>query len=68
MRRTALLALLALPVTLLTGAGAPTTAAERPATDTAADSALRDVMWVGNNWAGTATIVDADSSRCSSGV
>ena len=58
MRRTALLALLALPVTLLTGAVAPTTAAERTATASTTNSSLRDVMWVGNNWAGTATIVD----------
>ena len=58
MRRTALLALLALPVTLLTGAGLPTSAAERPATESTTDGDLRDVMWVGNNWAGTATIVD----------
>ena len=59
MRRTALLALLALPVTLLTGAGRADPAAERTATASTTDSALRDVMWVGNNWAGTATIVDA---------
>ena len=44
---------------LLTGAGAASNAADRRTTETAADSELRDVMWVGNNWAGTATIVDA---------
>jgi hypothetical protein len=59
MRRTALLALLALPVTLLTGASSMSSAAVRPAAEATADSELRDVMWVGNNWAGTATIVDA---------
>ena len=46
---------------LLTGAGAASNAADRRTTETAADSELRDVMWVGNNWAGTATIVDARS-------
>ena len=59
MRRTALLALLALPATLLTGAVTSTTAAESAATASTTGSSLRDVMWVGNNWAGTATIVDA---------
>ena len=44
---------------LLTGAGAASNAADRRTTETAADTELRDVMWVGNNWAGTATIVDA---------
>jgi len=52
MRRTALLALLALPTALFVGAGVAPTA-------DAAPSGLRDVMWVGNNWAGTASIVDA---------
>ena len=62
MRRTALLTLLVLPVTLLTGAGSMSSATAPPArtmAQTTADSELRDVMWVGNNWAGTATIVDA---------
>ena len=27
---------------------------------------MRDVMFVGNNWAGTATIVDAHTRTCSS--
>jgi hypothetical protein len=54
MRRTAVLTLLALPAALLTAAGA------WPAADAApSPTALRDVMWVGNNWAGTASIVDA---------
>ncbi len=52
MRRTALLALLALPATLLVGVGGSSSA-------DAAPSGRRDVMWVGNNWAGTASIVDA---------
>ena len=55
MRRTAALLLLALPAALLATTG-PTGAA-----DAAAKSKhrLRDVMLVGNNWAGTASIVDA---------
>jgi hypothetical protein len=54
MRRTAVLTLLALPAALLTAAGA------WPAADAApSPTTLRDVMWVGNNWAGTASIVDA---------
>ena len=56
MRRTAALALLALPVALLAGTTTVTTADAAP--QAAADD-LRDVMWVGNNWAGTASIVDA---------
>ena len=42
----------------LAGAGA---AVIGPAT--AAPSGFRDVMWVGNNWDGTATIVDERSPR-----
>jgi hypothetical protein len=46
-------------LTLVAGAalaaGAP--AGDEPAT-AAPEPGLRDVMWVGNNWAGTATIVD----------
>ncbi len=54
MRRTLVLTLLALPVALLAGAGTTSaTAAPKAATG------LRDVMLVGNNWAGTASIVDA---------
>ncbi len=52
MRRTALLSLLALPAALLVGVGST------PSAD-AAPRGLREVMWVGNNWAGTASIVDA---------
>jgi hypothetical protein len=52
MRRTAALALLALPAALLVGPGAPADAAR-------SSDGLRDVMFVGNNWAGTASIVDA---------
>ncbi len=53
MRRSALLALAALVTALLvTGLDDPPRAAASPAP-------LRDVMFVGNNWAGTATIVDA---------
>ena len=55
-RRTAALSLPALVLALLT---APAGAA--PATPSAEDPTLRDVMFVGNNWAGTATIVDARS-------
>jgi hypothetical protein len=56
MRRTAVLTLLALPVALLAGVGAwPSADATTPAKPTT----LRDVMWVGNNWAGTASVVDA---------
>src|SRR3954447_13657818 len=51
MRRTALLALFALPATVI-GVGLAQSA-------DAAPTGLRDVMWVGNNWAGTASIVDA---------
>lgn len=36
-----------------------TTATAAPQPTTAAPTGLRDVMWVGNNWAGTASIVDA---------
>src|SRR3954451_20857425 len=50
MRRTALLTLLALPTTIA-GVGLAQSA-------DAAPTGLRDVMWVGNNWAGTASIVD----------
>jgi hypothetical protein len=57
MRRTAALAL-ALPAALLAGLGAAGSADAEP-TATMADADLRDVMWVGNNWAGTASIVDA---------
>src|SRR3954452_6694143 len=53
MRRTALLALFALPATVI-GVGMTQSAAAAP-------TGLRDVMWVGNNWAGTASIVDAKS-------
>jgi hypothetical protein len=54
MRRTAALLLAAL-LTILPVIPA-SAAAVRPAAD---GPALRDVMFVGNNWAGTATIVDA---------
>ncbi len=57
--RHALLAVLAL-VGALAGAGA---AAVVPASAAPAQTPddFRDVMWVGNNWAGTATIVDENS-------
>jgi hypothetical protein len=54
MRRTAALVL---PVLLALLPGVPAAAARTPATG------LRDVMFVGNNWAGTATIVDARSLK-----
>jgi hypothetical protein len=57
-RRTAALSLPALVMALLT---VPAGAA--PAVSTADDPALRDVMFVGNNWAGTATIVDAQTLK-----
>ena len=58
-RRSAALSLLALPALLVAG----TTLA--PSTDAAstATTGLRDVMWVGNNWAGTASIVDAKTLK-----
>jgi hypothetical protein len=57
MRRTAALSLLTLSATLLAGAGlVPTAEGAQGAT---APTGLRDVMWVGNNWAGTASVVDA---------
>ena len=56
MRRTALLTLLALPAALA-GVGVAESADAKVAA--AAPTGLRDVMFVGNNWAGTASIVDA---------
>src|SRR4051795_4217208 len=56
MRRTAVLSLLALPISMLAGLAAVQTADATP-------TGLRDVMWVGNNWAGTASIVDAKSLK-----
>ncbi len=35
----------------------------RASTSAAAPTGLRDVMWVGNNWAGTASIVDANTLK-----
>ncbi len=55
MRRTAALLLLALPAALLATTGS-TGAAEAARKSR---HGLRDVMFVGNNWAGTASIVDA---------
>jgi hypothetical protein len=57
--RHALLAVLAL-VGALAGAGA---ASVVPASATPAQSQeeFRDVMWVGNNWAGTATVIDENT-------
>jgi hypothetical protein len=58
MRRTAALALaLALPATLIAGLGVWPAADATPSATS--PTGLRDVMWVGNNWAGTASIVDA---------
>src|SRR3954466_2747494 len=56
MRRTAVLSLLALPISMLAGLAAVQTADATP-------TGLRDVMWVGNNWAGTASIVDSHSLK-----
>ncbi len=52
---------MALPAALLAGLGSATSADAQPkaAPGVAAAEDLRDVMWVGNNWAGTASIVDA---------
>ncbi len=60
MRRTAVLTLLALPVSMLAGFAAAQTA---DASAAATPTGLRDVMWVGNNWAGTASIVDSHSLK-----
>jgi hypothetical protein len=57
-RRTAALFLPAFVMAFLT---VPAGAA--PGAPSADDPALRDVMFVGNNWAGTATIVDAQSLK-----
>src|ERR1700710_2237925 len=59
MRRAAVLTALALPAAILAGVGAMYQADAAPAPTTG----LRDVMWVGNNWAGTASIVDAKSLK-----
>jgi len=59
MRRTAALAaLLTLPLALMTGGASASVAADDPSTD---EAGLREVMFVGNNWAGTASIVDSRS-------
>jgi hypothetical protein len=62
MRRTVALPLTALVATLLSAPllGSPVSAAPAPAAD---PPALHDVMFVGNNWAGTATIVDAHTLK-----
>ncbi len=39
------------------------TATATPETAAAAPSGLRDVMWVGNNWAGTASVMDAHTFK-----
>ncbi len=56
MRRSAALALFIAPAVLIASVSAVNTADAAPKRG---PNALRDVMWVGNNWAGTATIVDA---------
>src|SRR4051794_25326608 len=55
MRRTAFLALLTL-VAATAGIGVVQSA-------DAAPTGLRDVMWVGNNWAGTASVVDSHTFK-----
>lgn len=67
MRRTALTAV-TLAALVVTALGAPES--DRPAAaaagvrpPAAAGDGLRDVMFVGNNWAGTASIVDAHTHR-----
>jgi hypothetical protein len=51
-------AVLALTVAVVPAAAAPAHFS-RSADEPVGGSDLRDVMWVGNNWAGTATVVDA---------
>ncbi len=60
--RTVLLLVLALAMGLASVAPAGPVAAESPADPTTdVEEDLREVMWVGNNWAGTASIIDAHS-------
>ncbi len=56
--RSAILGTLALASGLLGAAAVPLASSADVVT---APPGFRDVMWVGNNWAGTATIVDEDS-------
>jgi len=58
MRRTAAFTALTLATALLAAVGVRSSADAQPTT-AASPTGLRDVMWVGNNWAGTASIVDA---------
>ena len=60
--RIAILGSLALAVGLTTSALAPALGSNLAPTDRA-KPAFRDVMWVGNNWDGTATIVDEKSLK-----
>ena len=64
MRRTAALTLAAVATALVTAAGLTvhSTASARTA-EPPAPAPTRDVMFVGNNWDGTATVVDAHSFR-----
>ncbi len=59
MQRAPLITLLLMPVLLLATLGVNTA----DASTAAAPTGLRDVMWVGNNWAGTASIVDAKTLK-----
>jgi YVTN family beta-propeller protein len=61
MRRTAALALVAALATMLSTAGLTATASAAQAAPS--QDRMRAVMFVGNNWAGTATVVDARTYR-----
>src|SRR4051794_17308049 len=52
-------AALLLPLLMVLATAFPAAASAPPAADPPPIPGLRDVMFVGNNWAGTATIVDA---------
>jgi DNA-binding beta-propeller fold protein YncE len=62
MRRTAALTLAVALAATLSGAVSPGTSEQRPVAR-AASSEPRQVMFVGNNWEGTATVVDARTHR-----
>jgi YVTN family beta-propeller protein len=62
MRRTAA-ASLAVALTATAVTVAVSTASAEPAPIPPVEDTLRDVMFVGNNWAGTATVVDAQTYR-----
>lgn len=63
MRRTTALLATAATAACLAGTAVPGPAAAGPATAESAPPGLRDVMWVGNNWSGNASIIDAHSLK-----